>query len=118
MKWRHLLHYKLETGEEPNAEYNKNAIGLWYDDGIAGQDAKRRFTVLNVYFFMNFYSQANPNSGLNMARLQTMVDKAAKSESGSIQQNIDQPSAHTQLVNSIDDIRNDILHRVFYYLYV
>jgi hypothetical protein len=48
MKWRHLIHWELETGRPVPAEYSREAKGLLYNDGIAGEEGKRRFDDLNV----------------------------------------------------------------------
>lgn len=118
MKWRHLLHYKLETGRTPSEEYSSRSLGLLYSGGIAGEEAKRRYNALSVFFFNNFYSPARPGSTQNMSRLQSMVDHAAKIEVASIEKQITQTAADVELANSVGRIQNDILHRVFYYLYV
>ena len=50
MKWRHLIHFQLETGRSPSEDFTQQSGGLLYRDGIAGEAAKQRFEDLYVYF--------------------------------------------------------------------
>ena len=56
--WRKLIQFKLESGRRSMCEDLARTIGgLLYHEGIAGEEAKRRFDSLNVYFFLKFYNR-------------------------------------------------------------
>lgn len=113
MKWRHLVQFQLEMGSsEASPGHSKSAMGLLYDGGIAGESAKRRFDELNMYFFVNFYSASCPEKDQNMAALQRLVEERATSFGSGKSEEIETAVARQP---SMDDIQNDILHRVFYH---
>jgi len=114
MNWRHLIHYKQETGEDPPKDSMASSFGLFYEGGIAGESAKRRFNRLNVFFFMQFFSPVGENSSLNMSRLQTLVNKMVKYNTD----DLDRLPSLTELPHPLTDIKSDIVHSVFFYLYV
>lgn len=114
MNWRHLINYKQETGEEPPKDSMASSFGLFYEGGIAGAAAKNWFNRLNVFFFMQFFSPVGKNSSVNMSRLQTLVDKMVKYNTD----DIDRLPSLTELPHSLNDIKSDIVHSVFFYLYV
>lgn len=120
MNWRHQMHYKQETGCDPAKDYVHKSLGLYYDGGIAGEAAKRRFNELNVYLFMEFFSPVGENTSLNMGRLQTLVDRMVKYASHDIRdmQAIPVRDLVSQPQPSLDDIKRDIVHSVFFYLYL
>ena len=114
MKWRHLRQVELETGKPVPDEYSREARGLLYDGGIAGQKAKPRFDDLNLYFFTNFYSRACPQREKNVMVLQKLVDGLAKGDSMDIESQLSDEKLGGV---SMEKIQDDILHRVFYYMY-
>lgn len=115
MKWRHLIQVRLETGEPVSPEYCRGARGLLYDGGIAGEEAKRRFDDLHVYFYSNFYSRANPHRERNVILLQKLVDTMAKRDSETIK--FVELAPDCRETPTMEEISEDILHRVFYYMF-
>lgn len=116
MKWRHLIQFELETGRPVPLEYSRQAKGLLYKDGIAGEEGKRRFDDLNVYFFNRFYSPACPERLKNVTLLQGLVDRRAKADIQEINATWQRSSGWDDAV--VQELQNDILHRVFYSLYM
>ena len=119
MKWRYLVQVERETGSPPTDVYcNKATQGLLYEDGIAGETAKRRFDELHVYFYDSFYCSTNQKKVVQLAKLQTMVNKAAKHDSAAIKSTIAKHDDGGQSLLEDEETKEDILHRVFYYLHV
>ena len=116
MKWRHLIQVEQETGKQPSDEYCKNARGLLYDDGIAGEEAKRRFDALSIYFYLNFYADS-AEATRSMSSLQNILGIAVRKDEALIQSNID--SSDDGIPESVlREVKDDILHRVFYYVFL
>lgn len=123
MKWRYLVEHQQETGNPPSAVYENRATqGLLYDDGITGEDAKRRFDELNVYFYDNFYSEAEDKKQskvLQLGQLQTLVNKASTRDKSNIEKSIACCDENlNRAAFECEETKEDILHRVFYYLHV
>lgn len=126
MKWRYILQFEWETGKPPTDMYIKRAKqGLLYDDGFTGEEAKKRFDQLNVYFYDNFYTNTEDKAKkqkkvLQLAQLQTRVNKAVANDAKAIEQSIAKYNASRQHKAAFEDeeTKQDILHRVFYYLHV
>ncbi len=117
MKWRHLLQVEQETGEPPSKEYCKNARGLLYDDGIAGEEAKRRFDALSIYFYNNFYG-SSPEATRSMSSLQNILNVAVRKDAALIQSYVDDSSDDCWIPEDrLGEVKDDILHRVFYYVF-
>ena len=117
MKWRHLLQVEQETGERPSKEYCKTARGLLYDDGIAGEEAKRRFDALSIYFYNNFYATSSPEATRNMSSLHNILGVAVRKDAALIQSHVDDTSDYWIPENRLCEVKDDILHRVFYYVF-
>lgn len=119
MKWRHLVQVELETGTAPSSDYCRRASGLFYNGGIAGDEAKRRFDELNVYFYNHFYSRAAADREKNVILLQRLVDGMAKGDASEIRsKKLTSNSSSPDGDRRMDEIKDDILHRVFYYMFM
>ena len=117
VRWRKLIQFKLESGGRSMCEDLARTIGgLLYHEGIAGEEAKRRFDSLNVYFFLKFYNEADEESRLNMTRLQHVVDKGVDFDFEIVNMKIRDASEMDPFPVSMADIQKDIRHRVFYYM--
>ena len=90
--------------------------GLLYHEGIAREEAKRRFNSLNVYFFLKFYNEADEESRLNMTRLQHIVDKGVDFDFEALDRKVKDASQVDVFPVDMDDIQKDIRHRIFYYM--
>lgn len=117
-KWRHIVQMQKETGWPPSQEYSRKADELLlYPDGIAGEEAKRRFDVLTEYFHTYFFC---PKKGpRNIGVVESSVNTHVKSYPDNIQQEIDACLAVDQeMVNAChEEIQEEVFHRVFYYMY-
>lgn len=118
MKWRHLLQVEQETGKPPSDEYSRKARGLLYDDGIAGEEAKRRFDTLCIYFYTNFYATSCPDATRSMNCLQNILDVAVRKDAALIQAYVTDSSGGGIQGSLLEDIKDDILHRVFYHIFL
>ena len=119
MRWQLLFQCsrKKKEGQQGVTEPT-SSTGLVYEGGIAGRDAKQRFDALQMFIYENFYTAASPQSVLNMTRLQLLLDDATKADPASIQRDMKKSDSHAHLTCAIQNIRNDVLHRVFYYMYI
>lgn len=116
MKWRHLIHFQLETGRSPSEDFTQQSGGLLYRDGIAGEAAKQRFEDLYVYFFSNFCAAKHPD---NVRRLQAALDDMARNGSVSLKADIKNCGAGGAAVGpQSQQIQDDVLHRVFNYVFL
>lgn len=115
MSWRLAFQRKLEDGLEPKEHARKESMGLVYQGGIAGRQAKERFNALQLYVCENFYSKNSPDT---MNRLQVLLNRAAREDPEAIRQDVEKFNKHAQLFGNILTIGNDVLHRIFYYMYV
>ena len=111
MKWRRLIHFRLETGESPSEEARRQTGGLLHSGGIDGKDAKSRFGSLCVYFNAHFRDGER-----TVTRLQTAVNALVRKEANHIR--IDIRNCGTVVDRTIMEIQNDILHRVFCYTHL
>lgn len=118
MKWRRLIHYQLETGRLPCNDYCKQADGLMYKNGIAGEECKRRFDNLCLYFFSNFCTDKCSDKDRNVRKLQAALDDMAKAGSDSIKSDIQRCTSRAVCGPQAQQIQDDIIHRVFYYSYL
>ena len=117
VRWRKLVQFKLESGGRSMCEDLARTIGgLLYHEGIAGEEAKRRFDSLNVYFFLKFYNEADEESRLNMTRLQHIVDKGVDFDFEALDRKVKDASQVDVFPVDMDDIQKDIRHRIFYYM--
>jgi len=122
IKWRHLIRFGLETGQLPSKDYTQEAPGLLYDQGIAGPVARKRFDGLVLYFVSNFFARSSPDTAGNMRRLGDMVRGMAKPRSAWIKEKIRRCTADYKAIpihknDPIEDVEDDVLHRVFYYMH-
>ena len=121
LRWRQMVLHQLETGHPPPEEMFQNfpRLGLLCDDGISGEDAKKRFEELSIYFFACFYNpEPCPHRQHNMIRLQSLVDElmATTSDCNSVNKTIE--NCEPSITNDqLGDLQEDILHRVFHYLH-
>lgn len=113
MKWRHLVQVELETGKPPSKEYAKTAPGLFYEGGMAGEAAKRRFDILSGFFYTNYYSKTSRAKG-NMLALTNHLQQILKFHGEEFIRNNLVP----QKTCSFHETQDDIVHRVFYAMYV
>ena len=117
-KWRQQVQYKLETGgRRLSGEAARNLNGLVYHGGIAGEDAKRRFDSLAVYFFLNYYSGIGSDDELNMSRLQKVLDAGIDFDINILEAQIQDYDYQKNDLPGMDEIKKDIIHCVFYYLH-
>lgn len=114
VQWHRLVLFQLETGGPPTAEYIQDVGGLLYKDGIAGREAKQRYDDLNVYFYRNFCTPACPKNERNLGRLQNQIAELVKVDSEAIKKRVKNCGPPTAPIKPIQD---DILHRVFTYVY-
>ncbi len=114
MKWRHPMQVELETGKTVPPDYSKEANGLLYSNGILGQEAKQRFQDLNVHFFTHFYKRDTHCLQHNVNTLQRFLDALSEGETMDVELQISEEKLGGIPMERIQD---DILHRVFYYLY-
>ena len=116
-KWNKVVDFLLETGRKNmSVEFVRTLDGLLYKDGIAGEEAKRRFQGLRVYFFLNFYSGIN-DSNQRMNSLQSMVDIGADFESKELGEMISQYDKRAKKFPALATVQSDIAHRIFYYMH-
>lgn len=117
MNWRRLILFQWETGQFPSAIYSKQSSGFLYKHGIAGEAAKKRFGDLCLYFFSSFSTTACPTKKQNTVRLQNSLNRATKMEFAWIKSAMDCfPSLESS--DKVNQLQDDIAHRVFYYLYL
>lgn len=117
MKWRSLLQYELETGQQPTREYcSQQSVGLLYSGGISGEDGKRRFRNLCTYFFYNFCADKCPQKDRNAKKLQATLNNLARKDSDSIKSSIRTFGSYA--TTPVVEVQEDVLHRVFYYCYL
>lgn len=116
MMWRHLVNYELETGHPPSEVERKKAGGLLYNNGISGKEARKRFDDLCVYLFANFCSEKCPQRDQNVARLQELVNKLARNDTAAIRGSISKNG--NSLGHSVQQLQDEVLHRVFYYIHL
>lgn len=122
MKWRHLIHWEEENGEPPTECYSRTAVGLLYQGGIAGVEAKRRFDDLSLYFFINFYgSGISPHKQANADRLQALTCAMAVEDCPTIGQDGQEgtrvPPACIPSSEQMKEFQEDVVHRVFYHIH-
>lgn len=110
MKWRALIHFELETGRPSTDSSIQQTPGLLYNGGISGQAAKGRYQNLCSYFFANL---ASPQKDRNLKKLQAVVNNLARKDSESIKTRIRTFSGTALSTPVLEQIQEDILHRVF-----
>ena len=116
IRWQ-LIYQTKVRGEKATTPLNTSA-GLLYDGGIAGREAKKRFDSLLVYVYENFYNTANQQSVLNMTRLQVLLDAAKNEDPAALERDLGKVDTNAHLTDALQKIQNDVVHRVFYYMYV
>ena len=87
-----------------------------YHDGIAGEEAKRRFDSPNVYFFLKFYNEADEESRLSITRLQHVDDKEVDFDFEPLDQRVKDGIQVDLFPVDMDVIPKDISHHIFYYM--
>jgi hypothetical protein len=117
-KWRRLAAYRVQTRAFMSDEQSRSVKGLKYTGGIAGEDGKRRFDNLLVYFFTHFYGCGGEQATTNMEVLQETVNhlvETKKMESQMVVRSLSKENVQSkeEVVNEVD---NDVMHRVFYYI--
>jgi hypothetical protein len=118
-KWRHLAAYRVQTGAFMSDEQSRSIKGLKYTGGIAGEDGKRRFDNLLVYFFTHFYGCGGEQATTNMEVLQEavtrLVETKKKMETQMVVRSLSKEDVQSkeEVVNEVD---RDVMHRVFYYI--
>ena len=117
MNWRRLIHYKWETGHFPPSAYCKQTSGFLYKNGIGGEDAKKRYETLCLYFFSSFSNTTCPTKQQNLARLQSKLNRAAKVDFSNIKIAMN-GSASLVSAAHVKQLQDDIAHRVFYNLFM
>ena len=110
----------------PNSDYQNKSSNdlLYYNFGIAGKEAKDRFNNLSVYFYVNFFSEANKHRLRNLQNLQRFVDQMARCNKPTIEKYLNQPPfgpiggrSGIWINNStLQSLRDDVYHRVFFYM--
>ena len=120
-KWKQLALYRVETGAFMSDEQSRSVKGLKYKGGIAGEDGKRRFDNLLVYFFTHFYGCGGEQATTNMEVLQEAVNRLVDVvETKKIKRQMVVRSLSKEDVQSKDLVVNavdrDVMHRVFYYI--
>jgi hypothetical protein len=118
MNWRLAFQSNLEEGSEAEGLCCNKTTGLVYEGGIAGRQAKVRFDALQLYVFENFYSKAYPECAVRMNSIQALLDRTAQEDPDAIREDVEKFQKHAQLNNNMTTIRDNVLHRVFYYMYV
>ncbi len=94
-------------------QQSRSVKGLKYTGGIAGEEGKRRFDNLLVYFFTHFYGCGGEQATTNMEVLQEAVNRLVETKKieGALAEEAVQSKA--EVVNEVD---RDVMHRVFYYI--
>lgn len=117
MKWRSLLQFELETGCPPSQEFcrQQSFTGLLYQNGISGEDAKKRFENLCRCFFTNFYTDKCPKRGRNVRKLQALLNEQARNDCNLIKAKINSLGGASTSPSPLQ-VQEDIIHRVFYYI--
>lgn len=116
IKWRHQLDFRLNTGKNPSLDYCAGLSSLLlYKNGIAGEAAKNRFERLNQYFFRAFFNPALPEARKkNLAELNGIIFDWANENKDYIHR---QWKKGNYAVFDAREIAEDIIHRVFHYMY-
>ena len=116
VQWNKMVDFQLETGGRTMSdEFVRVLDGLVYQDGIAGQAAKRRFDSLRIYFYLNFFSGIN-DSKANMGRLQSVVDMGADFELEQLKKMVKEHDKNRRELPSEDKVVSDVAHRIFYWM--
>jgi hypothetical protein len=101
----------------PPSAYYKQTSGFLYKNGISGEDAKKRYKTLCLYFFSSFSNTTCPTKRQNLARLQSKLNRAAKVDFSSIKIAMN-GSASLVSAAQVKQLQDDIAHRVFYNLFM
>lgn len=114
--WKAEAHFNLESGADGQNNGKKATFGqdgqLFYEGGLAGEQAKRRYASLCKYFYLNFFSDVREEAPYNLDRLQYVVDRGTEFEperlDAETQEAFQNPptSAHREMVS-------EITHRVY-----
>lgn len=117
MEWRYVVNYRLDTREDdPCYNDSKKGPGLLYEHGIAGRDAKQRFECLTTYFFRNFFNPSLPEAELNLKTLNQLIAHLFMGDA--MQRYIDgQREMGNVSPFNTEELSDEILHRVFYYMH-
>lgn len=114
--WRRLAQLQFHTGCFPTITdvvlVDKTRELLF--DTVAGEEAKRRYDSLNVYFYRNYCCSANDNQAKNVACLQKLLNNKVSSNHEQIESCRNKSATADVIVN--DGLLNDISHRVFWHL--
>ena len=102
-------------------QQSRSVKGLKYTGGIAGEEGKRRFDNLLVYFFTHFYGCGGEQATTNMEVLQEAVNRLVDVvETKKVKRQMVVRSLSKEDVQSKDLVVNavdrDVMHRVFYYI--
>lgn len=117
-KWRRLVQFKLENGGRKMSEEDARRLeGLLYEGGIADEPAKRRFDSLQVYFYLQFYSGMTTDTNINMTRLQRALDAGTNFDFDLIDLSVKNHKEWTKDHPTMDQIKKDVVHRIFYCLH-
>jgi hypothetical protein len=101
----------------PPSAYCKQTCGFLYKNGICGEDAKKHYETLCLYFFSSFSNTTCPTKQQNLARLQNKLNRATKLDFSSVKI-VMNGLASLVLAAQVKQLQNDIAHRVFYNLYL
>jgi hypothetical protein len=118
MNWCLAFQSNLEEGLQAERLCCNETTGLIYEGGIVGCQAKEGFDALQLYVFENFYSKADPECAVRMSSIQALLDRTAQEDPDAIREDVEKFQKHAQLNNNMTTIRDDVLHRVFYYMHV
>lgn len=114
MQWRQWIHTELETGQTTSPDTAKEFGGLLYRSGIASQEGKVRFETLKSFFYTHFYKLDSKERENNVNRLQNAIAELVQKDTEVIQQCVSNCKMASRGL-PMNDLQDDILHRVFYY---
>ena len=119
-KWKKIVGFRVNTGRWMSEEYHSKLEGLLYKDGIAGEQAKRRYNDLCLYFYVNFYSEKDWQGmkASNVANLHKRINDLVGAQVAQLEEKIVTGHTANGYPHSAQAIQDDILHRVFFKNYV